>query len=183
MVERTLSHVHAISKPRILELGTGSGAIALAIATERADCQFTAIDVSIEAIQIAKQNALALQIESIEFYQSDWFSHVPPQTFHLIVSNPPYLAPDDPHLKEGDLRFEPQLALISEQQGLAALRHLIQHAPPYLDPNGWLCLEHGHMQEDLIQQTFKQCGYRNVTTHFDIQGHGRVTEGSIDTKI
>ncbi|MCX7115469.1 MAG: peptide chain release factor N(5)-glutamine methyltransferase [Gammaproteobacteria bacterium] len=180
LVERVLSHLHGVTQPRILELGTGSGAIALAIATERSDCQLTAIDISQKAIEMAKQNAHALQLESIEFYQSDWFANVPPhQRFHLIVSNPPYLSPDDPHLLEGDLRFEPQLALISEQQGLAALSHLIQHAPHFLEANGWLCLEHGHTQQESVQQRFKQHGYTNITTHLDIQDHGRVTEGNI----
>lgn len=179
LVERALSHLQAISHPRVLELGTGSGAIALAIATERSDAQITAVDISVDAIHVAEQNARALHIESVEFYPSDWFTQVQPQRFHLIISNPPYLAPDDPHLQEGDLRFEPPQALISESSGLDAIRHLIQEASRYLEPQGFLCLEHGHTQKAAIQSMFKASGYCCITTHADIQGHSRVTEARV----
>lgn len=162
--------------PSILDLGTGTGAIALALASERPDAQVTAVDVSQAACELAQQNALQLGVSNLKIIESHWFEAVTEQ-FSLIVSNPPYLDADDPHLP--DLRFEPTRALVADEAGLKDLRHIIQHAPSYLTAQGWLLLEHGWQQGLQVRTLMAECRYTQVKTYQDYGGNDRVTLGQL----
>jgi release factor glutamine methyltransferase len=170
LVEIALEHLAA--DQRVLELGTGSGAVAIAIARE-SGAAVTAVDVSVDALGLAKRNAAALGAE-LTLLRSDWFSAVTGR-FHLIVSNPPYVAAGDPHL--ADLRHEPAVALIGGTDGFAALRHIIRHAPGYLEPGGWLILEHGFDQGPTVRALFTGHGYGAIETRQDLAGLDRVSFG------
>lgn len=161
----------------ILDLGTGTGAIALALASERADCQVTAVDLMPDAVALAQRNALNLQLRNVTIAQSCWFSALAGQTFSLIVSNPPYIDEHDPHLTQGDVRFEPKTALVAAQAGLADLATLIDDARAHLLPGGWLLLEHGWQQGEAVRGLFAQAGYRQVETCRDYGGNERLTLG------
>ena len=161
----------------ILDLGTGSGAIALALASERPKWQITASDKSLDALDIARLNAQQAALTNVSFYHSDWFSSLPPQKYNAILSNPPYIAPQDPHLKQGDLRFEPFSALVSPKDGLADLEQIIQHSVDYLMPQGLLLLEHGHNQKKIIAAILSKLGYGEIQCWQDISGHDRVSGG------
>ncbi|MCL9685494.1 peptide chain release factor N(5)-glutamine methyltransferase [Legionella maioricensis] len=162
---------------RVLDLGTGSGAIALALAKERPFWDITACDYSIEALDMARKNAQDLGISNVSFYHSDWFNNLPDVSYHAIVSNPPYIAEHDPHLKQGDLRFEPLSALASGQDGLADLQCIINRSYNYLLPNGLLLLEHGYDQKNGVRAILDKIGYRDIHCWQDIQGHDRVSGG------
>lgn len=178
LVELTLTMIPNQPHTRILDLGTGSGAIALALAKERNDWQITACDYSKNALTIAKKNAQQLGLSNVEFYQSDWFSTIPSfLTFQAIVSNPPYIAENDPHLIEGDVRFEPASALVSGHTGLIALEHIIKHSLVRLEPNGLLFIEHGFEQKLAIRSMLNNYGYKEATCWKDIQGNDRVSCG------
>lgn len=179
LVERALEKIQQIQQPHILDMGTGSGAIALALAHERPDAQVTAVDYSTDALDIARQNAESHQLK-VRMLQSDWFSALAEQRFDCIVSNPPYIERHDPHLTQGDLRFEPASALSAGQDGLADLRQIIEHAPKFLNNQAWLLVEHGYNQADAVQTLFKQAGFCAVQTHQDLSGNPRVTLGKID---
>lgn len=161
----------------ILDLGTGTGAIALALASERADCQVTAVDLMPDAVTLAQRNALNLKLRNVTIAQSCWFSALAGQTFSLIVSNPPYIDEHDPHLTQGDVRFEPKTALVAAQAGLADLATLIDDARAHLLPGGWLLLEHGWQQGEAVRGLFAQAGYRQVETCRDYGGNERLTLG------
>ncbi|WP_298622827.1 peptide chain release factor N(5)-glutamine methyltransferase [uncultured Legionella sp.] len=177
LVELILDLVPDLSNTVILDMGTGSGAIALAIAQERPHWKITACDFSQEALKIAEENAERHKITNISFYHSDWFEHLPPQKYHAIVSNPPYIAEQDPHLNQGDIRFEPLSALASGQEGLADLQYIIQHSFEYLLPDGLLLLEHGYDQKSQLRAILDKSGYKNVRCWQDIQGQDRVSGG------
>ncbi len=177
LVELALEKIPNNPDTNILELGTGSGAIALALAKERPQWHIVACDVSEEALLIAKENAQRHQLSNITFYLSDWYNNVPQQQYHAVISNPPYIAEQDPHLNEGDLRFEPYSALASGQQGLADLLLIIKQGYDYLLPNGVLLLEHGYDQKLNVQAILIELGYKNVQGWKDIQGHDRVSGG------
>lgn len=177
LVELALEKIPDHPNTRILELGTGSGAIALAIAKERPHWYVVACDISEEALNIAQENAQHNKISNVSFYHSDWFTNIPQQPYHAIVSNPPYIAEEDPHLHEGDLRFEPRNALASSQEGLADLQWIIKHGYNYLLPNGLLLLEHGYDQKLNIQTILKELSYKNVQCWKDLLGHDRVSGG------
>lgn len=161
----------------ILDLGTGSGAIALALASERPQWQVLACDKSQAALNIARKNARYLNLTNIDFLCSDWFKSIPEQQFDVIVSNPPYIAELDNHLSQGDLRFEPQDALVSGVDGLDALTHIIENSYERLAPEGWLLLEHGFEQGAAVTHMLKQLGYQEVQCWQDWQGHDRVSGG------
>lgn len=161
----------------ILDLGTGSGAIALAIASERADCQVTGVDAQPDAVTLAKHNAERLGITNVRFFLSDWFSSLSQQHFALIVSNPPYIDADDIHLSQGDVRFEPESALVAAENGLADLRIIIEDAVNHLLPAGWLLLEHGWRQGAAVRQLLQDNGFERIETCRDYGNNDRVSLG------
>jgi release factor glutamine methyltransferase len=178
LVEITLNSLKDCPNARILDLGTGSGAIALALAKEKSSWEITACDCSKGALATAKKNAHLLNLTNVHFCYSDWFSKIgEPHTFHAIVSNPPYVAANDPHLASGDLRFEPQLALIGGLNGLDALEHIIKHSLARLEPNGLLLIEHGFDQKSAVASMLNNYGYQDVKCWQDLQGHDRVSVG------
>jgi len=169
--------LHSVHNPnqcgKILDLGTGSGAIALALKSELAGFDITAVDQSTSALEIAKKNAQNLNLQ-VNFLASDWFSEVK-GTFDFIVSNPPYIEDNDPHLQQGDVRFEPLSALTSGKDGLDDIKFIIYQAWSYLENQGWLLIEHGYNQTQPIQTLLKEAGYQNITTHKDLGGNPRVS--------
>jgi release factor glutamine methyltransferase len=180
LVELSLNLLADTPKAEILDLGTGSGAIALACAKERPDWQITAADCSPAALQIAKENAANLGL-TVNFTLSDWFSNLAEnQRFDAIVANPPYIAANDPHLLQGDLRFEPSLALVSGDEGLNALKHIIEHSLDWLKPGGLLLLEHGFDQKSVIRSMLNNYGYSHVQCWQDWQNRDRVSGGRLD---
>lgn len=161
---------------RVLDLGTGTGAIALALASEQPSWQVEAVDLKQEAVELAISNARMNGLDRVKLYQSDWFEKVSGR-FDLIVSNPPYIDPEDPHLSQGDVRFEPSSALTADEQGLADLRFLSSYAKTFLKEGGWLLMEHGYDQAQAVQGLLKENGFVNVTTREDLAGQPRVTGG------
>ncbi len=173
LVEQAAQHLGA--KSSVLDLGTGSGAVALALGHLRADARITATDISLAALDIAQQNATTHNI-NINFLQSDWYDSVK-NKFDLIVSNPPYIPSGDPHLTQGDLRFEPADALTDYSNGLKAIELIIRGAPHHLQANGWLLLEHGYDQAPAVSELFRNLGWRDVHCWSDLAGIPRVTGG------
>lgn len=157
----------------ILDLGTGTGAIALSIASERPQANITAVDFSQECIEVAQYNKIKHTINNVKFFKSDWFSNLNNKQFHYIISNPPYIAENDKHLIE--LKHEPITALTAKENGLSDLKHIIQLAKHHLHENGVLILEHGFNQQQEIQTILKQNCYINVKTHKDLAGLPRIT--------
>jgi release factor glutamine methyltransferase len=163
---------------RVLDLGTGSGAIAVAIAHSRPDADVTALDVSEAALQIAVRNAQRNGAQ-VRFLHSDWFAAVAGDKFDLIVSNPPYIADGDRHLAEGDLRFEPSGALTDFADGLSALRTLVLGAPAHAEPGAWLLMEHGYDQSEAVRRLLSSAGYTEVASWQDLAGIERVSGGRV----
>jgi release factor glutamine methyltransferase len=177
LVESALAKIPTDTPSNVLDLGTGSGAIALAIASQRPWAKITAVDFSEEALQVARENAAALNLNHVTFKQSSWFSELTRQQFDLIVSNPPYIAKDDVHLNQGDLRFEPITALASGVDGLDDIRVIVANAPQHLNQNGWLMLEHGYDQADAVSRLLADRGFIKVSHALDLAGIQRVTMG------
>lgn len=177
LIELSLKLLTTDSEAKIIDLGTGSGIIAITLATERPNTKISAIDFSTSALDVAKKNAATHHIKTISFYQSDWFSNVPDSLFNLIISNPPYIAEHDAHLWQGDLRFEPLNALCADEHGLKDIKIIAEKARNYLDANGHLLIEHGYDQSHQIQTIFKNLNYTNVQTYNDLSGQPRVTHG------
>lgn len=177
LVELALEYLPEHQALNVLDLGTGSGAIALALAIERPNWNISACDYSKEALAVAKDNAQSQQLHNVHFYHSNWFKDIPQIQYDAICSNPPYIATEDPHLMQGDLRFEPLSALVSGQDGLADLQYIITQSHQYMSAQGLLLLEHGYEQKSSIQAILKQSGYSKVQCWQDIEGHDRVSGG------
>lgn len=161
---------------RVLDMGTGSGAIAIAIAHTRRDARVTALDVSESALYVAQSNAKNNQVD-VTFVRSDWFAAIAEQQFDLIVSNPPYIVAGDRHLSEGDLRFEPIDALTDHADGLSAIRIISEQAANYLTDDGWLLMEHGYDQAEAVRGLLQQDGYTEVQSWCDLANIERVSGG------
>ena len=179
LVEQALAHIPAHAARMIVDLGTGSGAVALAIAGERPDCRVIATDQSERALAVARANASQLNIVNVEFRLGEWFTPLAGLRFDVIVSNPPYVAEADPHLAEGDLRFEPRGALTSGPDGLDAIRIIAAAAPAHLHPGGWLLVEHGYDQAAAVRKLFGDAGFSQIRHYQDLAGHERITTGQI----
>ena len=165
--------------PAILDLGTGSGAVAISLALMRPDAFVVATDLSVSALSVAQQNAQALGAH-IQWWQGSWYEALPPEgRFDLIVSNPPYIAAEDPHLTSGDLRFEPVGALTDGADGLSAIRLIVAGAPMHLKPGGQLWLEHGYDQAEVVQELLCGHGFKGVRSLQDLAGIARVTGGAL----
>jgi release factor glutamine methyltransferase len=179
LVEAALAKIPQNSNLDVLDLGTGTGAVALAIAKNRPHCKVRAVDASSSALSVALDNAQFLSVENVLLLESNWFSNLQNEKFDVIVSNPPYIAQDDEHLKQGDLRFEPISALASGKDGLDDIRKIIKDAPDYLKPNGWLMLEHGYDQAEAVAELLSARGFSQIDHAKDIAGTLRVTFGAI----
>ena len=187
LIEFILNNFGEKENLTVLDMGTGTGAIAITLACERPGWALYASDISPEALALAKENSAALNATNITFIQSDWFEnithHAIPnhtkthQGFDIIVSNPPYIANDDPHLRQGDVRFEPESALTAGLTGMDDIEHLCSQAKKFLSPNGWLIVEHGYNQKALVTECFSTNDYKNIIQKNDLSGHCRMTSG------
>ena len=181
LVELALSRLPADRDVRVLDLGSGSGAVALALAHERPRARVLATDVSAAALAIAGDNARRLKLGNVDFVQSDWYAGLPAaeygRAFDLIASNPPYVAALDPHLADGDVRFEPQQALTPGRGGLEAIRAIVAGAPDRLVTGGTLAVEHGYDQADAVRALFDAAGFTAIVAARDLAGLARVVAG------
>ncbi len=183
LVELALARLPVNADLRVLDLGTGSGAIALALAHERPHARVVASDVSAVALDVARANAQRLSIRNVTFIASDWYDALGAEPFDLIVSNPPYIAGGDPHLAEGDVRFEPSSALTPGGDGLDALRAIILGASARLVPGGALLVEHGYDQRDAVAALLHAAHFMRVIAARDLAGHWRVAGGEAGASI
>ncbi|MFP4252393.1 MAG: peptide chain release factor N(5)-glutamine methyltransferase [Guyparkeria sp.] len=181
LVEWALERLPEGALRRVLDLGTGTGAIGLSIAAERPMAEVHAVDRSPTAIRLAASNRVFMTEQgspvSMGLWQGDWLSAVAPGSIDLVVSNPPYIAADDPHLGRGDVRHEPVEALVAEEAGLADYRRIVEQARQALNPGGWLLFEHGHEQAEAVAALLAQAGFEAVETRLDLAGRPRVTAG------
>ena len=176
LVERALAHIPADATWTIADLGTGSGAIACALAKERPCCRIIAIDASPDALAVARENVRRLGFANVELRQGEWCAPLTDTRCELITSNPPYIAEGDPHLSQGDLRFEPRAALIAGSDGLAAIRIIARDAPRHLRPGGWLLLEHGFDQAPAVASLLQGLSYSDIASFGDLANQPRVTQ-------
>ena len=177
LVDCALARLPASSAARVLDIGTGSGCIAIALARARPAIHLVATDVSLPALEVAARNAQRLGVGSIEFRQGPGYRPIAGERFDLVLSNPPYIGADDPHLHQGDLRFEPKQALTPGADGMVLIRELAAGAPAALRPGGWLLLEHGHDQPQSVSAALEAAGFDEVFSAPDLAGHLRVTGG------
>jgi release factor glutamine methyltransferase len=177
LVELALARLPHEAGAAVADLGTGSGAIALAMAHERPGVRVVATDASTEALAVAQRNALRLDVRNVTFMQGDWLTPLAGQRFNLIVSNPPYIEAADPHLGQGDLRFEPPDALASGGDGLDAIRRIVGDARGHLEVGGWLLFEHGWNQGEAARALLSAAGYADVMTVRDLEQRDRVSGG------
>lgn len=176
LVELALEHLPK-SPCEVLDLGTGTGAITIAMATERPDCLFTAVEKNDEAFELAQKNAVQIGVNNVYFLLGNWYKPIKGRKFSMIVSNPPYIEPTDIHLSQGDVRYEPRSALVSEDDGLSDIKIIVNGATKHLNQYGWLLIEHGYRQGEIVRTIFKQHGFQLVETHTDYSGNERVTIG------
>ncbi|HHA1913569.1 TPA: peptide chain release factor N(5)-glutamine methyltransferase [Enterobacter asburiae] len=176
LVEQALARLPAAACS-VLDLGTGTGAIALALATERPDCAVTAVDVMPDAVALAQRNVERLGVTNVTVLQSSWFSSLGDRAYAMIVSNPPYIDEHDPHLAQGDVRFEPLTALVAANAGLADLERIVTTSRKHLLSSGWLLVEHGWTQGEAVRALFTEAGYAAVETCRDYGGNERLTLG------
>jgi release factor glutamine methyltransferase len=179
LVELALARLPVDKRCRVLDLGTGSGCVALAIAAQRPLVQVTAVDSSRDALDLASANARALGVPEVEFRLGDWFSTLDARKFDLIVSNPPYIPAEDPHLRAGDLRFEPHGALVGGADGLDCIRAIVRGAPPHIVSGGWLLLEHGYDQSERCRELLQAAGFEAMFSQPDLAGMERVSGGRV----
>ena len=177
LVELALGRLPADEPVRVADLGTGSGAIALAIAHERPLARVVAVDASVAALDLATRNARRLGLANVTFRAGDWCEPLQGEHYDLVASNPPYIALGDPHLSRGDLRFEPTMALASGVDGLDAIRRIVRDAPAHLAPRGWLLLEHGWEQAAAVRALLQAAGLCDIATYRDLERRDRVTLG------
>lgn len=180
LVELALERIPVDQPLRVLDLGTGSGAIAITLAKHRPQTQVVAVDVSADALAVSRWNAKNLRVDNLSWVMGSWFDELSAQKFDLIISNPPYVAENDPHLRQGDLRFEPQIALSAGNNGVACIRHIIEVAPKYLAESGWLLLEHGYDQADECRQLLQHVDFSNICSYPDLAGIMRVSGGQMN---
>ena len=177
LIEFILEKFENKKKLKLLDMGTGTGAIAISIAKEKPDWEILGSDISEQAITLANNNKKRHLADNSTFIHSDWFNNITDKEFDVIVSNPPYIANDDPHLSQGDVRFEPKSALTSGDTGMDDIEHLCAHAKNHLKINGWLIVEHGYNQKQLVADCFTNNGFKEVEQHQDLSGHTRMTAG------
>ena len=180
VVDRVLVHASNFNSPVIADLGTGSGAIALAVASELESAVVFATDQCPNALQVAKKNQRRLAFENVEFFCGNWTSALPAVKLNVVAANPPYIQEDDPCLKEPSMRFEPNIALTAGADGLADIRKIIESSCEYLLPGGWLVIEHGYDQAAEVRSLMKENGYLNFRTFRDLAGLDRVTEAQME---
>lgn len=177
LVELTLG-LSVAPDARVVDLGTGTGAIALALKFERPQWMITATDIHDPTLQVARHNGSAQGLQ-IDFVCSDWFAQLEGQRFHIVVSNPPYIEDNDEHLQGVGVRYEPRRALVSGRDGLDAIRHIVSVTEAYMEPGGWLLLEHGYKQGEAVRELLRQASFENVETHQDLADRDRVTLGRL----
>lgn len=179
LVEMALERIPRQGSFRILDMGTGSGALALSIAHARQNAEMVAIDASADALEVARFNAIKLGLNNVRLLYSDWFSALHGERYDIIVSNPPYVVAGDAHLSQGDLRFEPHTALASGTDGLDDIRHITARAGEYLNINGWLLFEHGYNQASRVRALLQQAGFNDIFSAHDLAGIERVSGGRL----
>ncbi len=175
LIETVLKLANKNDELNILDLGTGTGAIAITLAKELPLASLTATDISFHTLNVAKRNAEYHQINNIDLHVSDWFSHIKDKTFNFIISNPPYISESDPHLQQGDVQFEPISALTSGKNGLDDLTTIITQAQNYLESDGYLLVEHGFQQGKDVTILMEQENYQSIHALYDLAGHHRAT--------
>jgi len=179
LVEHALKFLKPHHTSRVLDLGCGCGAIGLAVAKHRPGSHVTLVDYSDEALAIARLNMRQLGLQNVDLIKSNWFAGLYNKRFNLILSNPPYVAEDDPHLRQGDVRFEPPMALIGGTDGLECIREIVNRAPQHLLPGGWLMLEHGYDQAAAVKHILINAEFDRVSSHNDLAKQERITIGQL----
>ena len=178
LVEKALAHIPRDAEWTIADLGTGCGAIASALAQERPRCRIVATDISPAALDVARSNAAKFGLTHVEFHEGSWFEPLADMKLDMMVSNPPYVRANDPHLEQGDVRFEPEQALAAGPEGLDAIRRIIEDARAHLKVGGWLLLEHGYDQT-AVTALLRQYGYEAIHCYSDLSGRDRISEGRL----